>query len=86
MTPAPSLPPIPDRVSSDPASPFFKPANYCRALEVRHNGNIKDNVREFCVSEGWANLIIGKTKDRHGKRLAIRVSGNIEVKYKDNNS
>lgn len=81
----PAKPPIPDRVSINPG-PFFASKRYCQSLEVTHNGIVKNNVAEFCVSEGWANLIIGKTKDRHGKRLTIRVSGKIEVKYKDNNS
>lgn len=68
----------PDRLSVDPDSPHYNEAVLGRGVGVRFNGNEKTNVEEYCVSEGWVRLAVGKTLDRKGKQLTIKYSGKVE--------
>ena len=54
-----------------------------RGVGVRFNGNEKTNVEEYCVSEGWVRLAVGKTLDRKGKQLTIKYSGKVEPYFQD---
>ena len=70
---------LPDRLSIDPRSPFFD-ADVLRAgIGVRFKGVEKFNVEEYCISEGWIRVPAGKSVDRHGRPLTIKLSGPLEV-------
>lgn len=86
IAPPNAPPPIPDRVSTVQGDPFYQPPRYCASLVVLLDGHQKRNVESFCVSEGWARLQVGRTKTRSGRRLAVKVSGKIEVSYRGNNA
>ena len=73
----------PDRLSNDPRSPYYKPDVLKRDIGIRFKGVEKTNVGEYCVSEGWVRVEVGKTKDRYGNPLTIKLSGPVEVYYKD---
>ena len=73
----------PDRLSHDPRSPYYKPDVLKRDIGIRFKGVEKTNVGEYCVSEGWIRLEVGKTKDRYGNPLTIKLSGPVEAYYKD---
>jgi hypothetical protein len=73
----------PDRLSVDPESPFHDEAVLARGVGVRFNGTEKTNVEEYCVSEGWVRLAVGKTLDRRGKQLTIRYTGTVEPYFQD---
>jgi hypothetical protein len=73
----------PDRLSNDPRSPYHKPDVLKRDIGIRFKGVEKTNVGEYCVSEGWVRLEVGKTKDRYGNPLTIKLSGPVEAYYKD---
>jgi hypothetical protein len=73
----------PDRLSSDPESPFYDEEALKRGVGVRFRGQDKTNVEEYCVSEGWVRLAVGKTLDRKGKQLTIRYSGPVEPYFRD---
>lgn len=68
----------PDRLAVDPDSPHYNEAVLARGVGIRFNGNEKTNVEEYCVSEGWVRLAVGKTLDRKGKQLTIKYSGKVE--------
>ena len=72
----------PDRLSVDPASPYYDAAVLEREIGVRFRGVEKNNVEEYCVSEGWVRLAVGKTLDRKGKQLTIKYSGPVEPYFK----
>jgi len=76
----------PDRLSVDPESPYHNAAALERGVGVRFNGNEKNNVEEYCVSEGWVRLAVGKTLDRKGKQLTIKYSGKVEPYFQDDAS
>ena len=72
----------PDRLSNDPKSPHYDAAVLERGVGVRLNGVEKTTVEEYCVSEGWARLAVGKTLDRRGNPLTIKVSGKVEPYFR----
>ena len=74
-----AAPQLPDRLSSDPTSPFFNAELLQRDIGVRFNGKERTDVQEYCVSEGWVRVPAGKARDRHGRPLTIRLSGTVEV-------
>ncbi len=73
----------PDRLSVDPDSPYYDEAALERGVGVRFRGHEKTNVEEYCVSEGWVRLAVGKTLDRRGKQLTIKYTGPVEPYFKD---
>ena len=70
---------LPDRLSVDPASPFHDAALLARGIGIRFNGVEKTNVEEYCVSEGWVRLSVGKQVDRKGKPLTMKLKGAVEA-------
>ena len=74
---------LPDRLSSDPRSPFYDAALLERGVGIRFNGAEKTNVEEYCVSEGWIRVAVGKTVDRHGDPITIKLKGPVEPYLKD---
>src|SRR5665213_4104631 len=80
MTDAPNT--LPDRLSIDPDSPYYNAAILERAVGVRFKGVERNNVEEYCVSEGWVRLAAGAAKDRHGKSLTIKVNGTVEPYFR----
>ena len=56
----------PDRLSNNPTSPFYDEAVLRRGVGIRFKGVEKTNVEEYCVSEGWVRVAVGKTVDRRG--------------------
>jgi len=73
----------PDRLSTDPRSPYFNAELLARDVGVRFKGVEKTNVEEYCISEGWIRVAAGKSLDRYGNPLTIKLSGPVEVWFKD---
>ncbi len=73
----------PDRLSVDPQSPHYDEAALARGVGIRFKGAEKTNVEEYCVSEGWVRLAVGKSVDRRGKQLTIKYSGPVEPYFQD---
>lgn len=73
----------PDRLSANPRSPFFDEALLKRGVGIRFKGVEKTNVEEYCVSEGWVRLSVGKQLDRHGNPLTMKLQGKVEPYFRD---
>jgi Protein of unknown function (DUF3297) len=69
---------LPDRLCNNPDSPYYDEALMAKGIGIRFNGAEKTNVEEYCVSEGWIKVAAGKTLDRHGKPLMIKLKGTVE--------
>ena len=69
---------LPDRLSVNPRSPYYNEALLERGVGVRFNGVDKTNVDEYCVSEGWVRLAVGKTVDRAGNPMTVKYKGTVE--------
>lgn len=67
----------PDRLAINPASPFHDATAIDRGVGVRFNGVERDNVEEYSVSEGWIRVQVGKSKDRRGNPMTIKVKGEV---------
>ncbi len=72
----------PDRLSADPKSPFHDAALLERGVGIRFKGVEKDNVEEYCVSEGWVRVTIGKTVTRSGAPMTMKLQGPVEPYFK----
>ena len=73
----------PDRLSVDTKSPYYNEALLARGIGVRFRGEVKTNVEEYCQSEGWIRVAAGKTLDRKGNPLTIKLNGPVEVWFED---
>lgn len=74
---------FPDRLSVDPDSRFHDAQLLERNIGIRFNGVERTNVEEYCISEGWIRVVIGKTLDRRGKPLTVQHKGKVEPFFKD---
>lgn len=74
-----TAPTLPDRLSIDPTSPWFDGEVLRMGIGVRFKGVEKFNVEEYCVSEGWIRVPAGRSLDRHGRPLTIKLGGVVEV-------
>ena len=87
MSDAPSTPNAPDtppdRLSTDPRSPYFNADVLARDVGIRFEGAEKTNVEEYCVSEGWVRVAAGKALDRYGNPLTIKLSGTVEPYFRN---
>jgi hypothetical protein len=72
----------PDRLSTDPDSPYYDAAVLERDVGIRFGGKEKTNVEEYCVSEGWIRVAAGAARDRFGKPLTIKLKGPVEPYFK----
>ena len=69
---------LPDRLCASPGNPFYDEDILQRGVGVRFNGDDKTNVEEYCVSEGWVRLSVGKAVDRKGNPMTIKLKGVVE--------
>ena len=74
---------LPDRLSTDPKSPYYNADVLARDVGIRFKGIEKTNVEEYCVSEGWVRVTAGAAKDRYGNPLTIKVHGPVEPYFRD---
>ena len=81
MSDKPTTPP--DRLSVNPASPHYNEEALARGVGVRFKGVEKTNVDEYCVSEGWVRLSVGKTVDRKGNAMTVKLQGEVEPYFQD---
>ena len=69
--------PLPDRLSINPASPFYNEDLLTQGVGIRFNGVEKTNVEEYCVSEGWVRVVAGTAKDRKGNPMTVKLKGEV---------
>ena len=72
----------PDRTAAHPSSPYHNAEALERGIGVRFKESERNDVDEYCVSEGWIRVGLGKKVDRKGAPLTIKLNGPVEVWYK----
>lgn len=75
-------PALPDRLSVDPGSPHYDAKIVEYEIGIRFNGKERHDVEEYCLSEGWIKVPAGKTLDRKGRPLLIKLKGKVEAFYR----
>jgi len=73
---------LPDRLCNNPKSPFFNEELLERGVGIRFNGVERNNVEEYCVSEGWVRVVAGKSVDRHGNPMTVKLKGAVEPYFR----
>ena len=68
----------PDRLSVNPNNKYYDADVLQRGVGVKFKGEEKTNVDEYCVSEGWVRLAVGKAVDRKGNALTVKLQGVVE--------
>jgi hypothetical protein len=77
-----SLPSLPDRLSVNPSSPHYKEDIFEHDIGIKLNGKERNDVNEYCISEGWIKIASPKALDRKGQPLLIKMKGTVEAFYK----
>ena len=73
----------PDRLSVNPRSEFFDADKLQRGIGIRFKDRVRTDIEEYCISEGWVRVQAGKSMDRHGNPLTIKLTGPVEAWYED---
>jgi hypothetical protein len=73
----------PDRLSLNPRSPFFDGELLRRGVGIRFKGNERSDVEEYSVSEGWIRVAAGRSMDRFGQPMTIKLKGEVEPFFSD---
>ncbi len=82
MTETTQRPALPDHLSIDPSSPHHVAAVFEHDIGIRLNDKERMDVCEYCISEGWVKVPAGKTLDRKGNPLLIKLKGAVEAFYR----
>lgn len=90
-SPAPEAEPVaksgadvpPDHLAIDPRSPHFDGEKLQRGVAIRFKGRERTDIEEYSISEGWVRVQAGKTVDRKGRPLTIKLNGPVEAWYED---
>ena len=73
----------PDHLSNDPRSKFHDAAVLERGIGIRFNGVERNNVEEYCISEGWVRMAAGRSLDRRGQPMTMKFKGTVEAWFLD---
>ena len=73
----------PDHLAIDPRSEHFDADILRRGVGIRFKGTQRTNIEEYCISEGWVRVQAGKTMDRKGRPLTIKLNGPVEAWFED---
>jgi hypothetical protein len=82
MNDAKSQPTLPDRLSGNPRSPHHIEEIFEYNIGIRVNGKERNDVEEYCISEGWVKIPSPKALDRRGQPLLLTIKGTVEAFYK----
>jgi Protein of unknown function (DUF3297) len=73
----------PDRLDINPKSRFHDAALLGRGIGIRFNGVERTDVEEYCISEGWIRVAYGKSLDRRGNAMTIKMQGEVAAWFLD---
>ena len=83
MTEKPTKDTPPNRLSVNPANEFFDGDILQRGIGIRFKGRVRTDIEEYCISDSWVRVQVGKTVDRKGKPLTLKLSGPVEAWFED---
>ncbi len=78
-----SLGNVPDRLAIHPDSPFFDGDALQRGIGIRFKGKERTDVEEYSISEGWIRIAAGRSLDRRGRPMTIKLSGPVEAWFEN---
>ena len=70
----------PDRLSNNPRSDHFDMEALQRGVGIRFKDREREDVEEYCVSEGWIRVQAGKAVTRsHAAPVTVKLSGPVDL-------
>ena len=73
----------PERLSVNPRSEHFDADVLQRGVGIRFKGSERTDIEQYSISEGWVRVQVGKTVDRKGQPLTIKLNGPVEAWFED---
>jgi hypothetical protein len=73
----------PDRLSLNPRSPYFNAELLRRGVGIRFKGKERTDVEEYSVSEGFIKVAAGRSLDRFGQPMTVKLKGEVEPFFQD---
>ena len=73
----------PDRLSVNPRSDHFDADVLQRGVGIRFKDRVRTDIEEYCISEGWVRVQAGRTMDRKGQPLTLKLNGPVEAWFED---
>lgn len=73
----------PDRIAGNPRSKYYNKEALARGVGIRFNGKQRHDVDEYCISEGWIRVAVGRARDRFGHPITMRLNGAVEAFFED---
>ena len=83
MNDIPSSDTPPDHLSVNPKSPHFDVEVLKRGVGIRFKDRQRTDIEEYSISEGWVRVQAGKTMDRKGNPLTLKLTGPVEAWFED---
>ncbi|MBA4764580.1 DUF3297 family protein [Qipengyuania huizhouensis] len=77
----PQTPPM--HLSVNPKSEHFDVDVLQRGVGIRFKGRTRTDIEEYNIPEGWVRVQAGKTMDRHGNPLTLKLNGSVEAWFED---
>ncbi|MFN6934067.1 MAG: DUF3297 family protein [Tsuneonella sp.] len=73
----------PDRLSVNPRSPHFDQSVLERGIGIKFKDRVRTDVEEYSISEGWIRVQAGRSMDRKGQPLTLKLNGPVEAWFED---
>ena len=73
----------PQRLAIHPRSEHFDANVLQRGVGIRFKGKERTDIEEYSIPDGWVRVQAGKTVDRKGNPLTIKLNGEVEAWYED---
>lgn len=73
----------PDRLSLNARSPHFDAELLRRGIGIRFKGKERTDVEEYSISEGWIRVAAGRSLDRFGQPMTVKLKGEVEPYFQD---
>ena len=77
----PTTPPM--QLSVNPKSEHFDVSVLERGVGIRFKDRVRTDIEEYNIPEGWVRVQAGKTVDRKGNPLTLKLTGPVEAWFED---
>lgn len=78
---ASDMPPM--QLSVNPRSPHFDQDALQRGVGIRFKGRQRTDIEEYSIPDGWVRVQAGRTMDRKGQPLTLKLNGPVEAWFED---
>ena len=77
----PTTPPM--QLSVNPKSKHFDVSVLERGVGIKFKESVRTDIEEYNIPEGWVRVQAGKTVDRNGNPLTLKLNGPVEAWFED---